>query len=106
MSEADPLLSQKNVYDRFTASQKRLILIMAVSSGIIGRSIGVYFSKTVSLLFVSRALQALGASSLLSLGAAMLSDVYRVEERGTAIGIYFGSLQYLEDSSQLSHRGV
>lgn len=35
-------------------------------------------------------MQAFGASCGWSLGAAVIGDLYKVEERGTALGIYYG----------------
>ncbi len=37
-----------------------------------------------------RVIQAFGASSGLSVGAGAISDMYRLEERGQAMGIFFG----------------
>lgn len=34
--------------------------------------------------------QAAGASPGLALGAGVIGDIYKVEERGTALGIFFG----------------
>ena len=37
-----------------------------------------------------RVVQAFGASSGHSVGMGVIGDIYRLEERGTASGIYFG----------------
>lgn len=37
-----------------------------------------------------RVIQAFGMSSGVSVGAGVIGDIYKVEERGTAIGIFFG----------------
>ena len=37
-----------------------------------------------------RFMQALGASCGWSLGAAVIGDLYKLEERGTALGVYYG----------------
>lgn len=68
---------------------RRSIYLISLPLACVG-TIGVYFSKTVVHLFISRIIQAFGASSLMSLGAATVSDIYRVEERGAAMGVYFG----------------
>lgn len=34
--------------------------------------------------------QSFGASSGLSVGAAVIGDIYKLEERGTAMGVFFG----------------
>ncbi|KIJ33129.1 hypothetical protein M422DRAFT_265000 [Sphaerobolus stellatus SS14] len=49
-------------------------------------------SRTVTELAISRAIQGFGAGSVMSVGAATISDIYRIEERGTAMGIYFGAV--------------
>lgn len=36
-----------------------------------------------------RFLQALGSSPGLSVGAGVIGDIYKLEERGTAMGIFF-----------------
>jgi MFS family permease len=38
-----------------------------------------------------RAIQALGGSAGMSVGAAVVGEIYRLEERGTAMGIFFGA---------------
>jgi MFS family permease len=38
-----------------------------------------------------RAIQALGGSAGMSVGAAVIGDIYRLEERGAAMGIFFGA---------------
>ncbi|CAG8548123.1 4654_t:CDS:2 [Paraglomus occultum] len=50
-------------------------------------------SPSIWLLIIMRALQACGSSAVQSVGAGTLSDLYRVEDRGTAYGIvYLGVL--------------
>ncbi|THH29030.1 hypothetical protein EUX98_g5165 [Antrodiella citrinella] len=53
-------------------------------------SLGVSQSRTVAELLTLRVLQAFGSSSGLSIGIAVIGDIYRLEERGTASGIFFG----------------
>ncbi|KAF7983021.1 hypothetical protein HWV62_24660 [Athelia sp. TMB] len=53
-------------------------------------SFGVGLSTTVPELLVWRFMQALGASCGWSLGAAVIGDLYKLEERGTALGVYYG----------------
>lgn len=50
----------------------------------------VTFSKAVPELLVGRLIQALGVSSGYSLGGSVIADIYRLEERGTAMGICYG----------------
>ncbi|TFK82583.1 MFS general substrate transporter [Polyporus arcularius HHB13444] len=80
-------------------------LIWATYSGTYGRravflgslpclcvgSIGVATAHSVPVLMFWRAVQAFGASSGMSVGAGVIGDIYRLEERGTAMGIFFGA---------------
>ncbi|KAF8577030.1 MFS general substrate transporter [Ramaria rubella] len=47
-------------------------------------------AKNVLQLVLGRSIQAFGVSCVMSVGAATVADIYRLEERGTAMGIYFG----------------
>ncbi|KAF8519865.1 major facilitator superfamily domain-containing protein [Gautieria morchelliformis] len=51
-------------------------------------------SGSVAQLVIGRIIQGLGASCVLSVGAATISDVYRLEERGTAMGVFFGTILF------------
>lgn len=53
-------------------------------------SIGVAFSRTVPEMVFWRCVQAMGTSGGMSVGAAVIGDIYKVTERGTAMGIFFG----------------
>ena len=53
-------------------------------------SLGASMSVNVPQLVIGRTIQAFGASSVISVGAATISDIYRLEERGSAMGILFG----------------
>jgi hypothetical protein len=46
-------------------------------------------ARTVPQLMVSRFVQAFGASGGLSIGAAVIGDIYKLEERGAAMGVFF-----------------
>jgi MFS family permease len=37
-----------------------------------------------------RFLQAFGASAGLSVGSGVIADIYKLEERGTAMGVFYG----------------
>lgn len=65
---------------------------LAVGSFGAGAALGV-----PDLLFW-RIIQAFGASSGLSVGIGVLADIYKLEERGRASGVFFGV-----SSSFLSH---
>ena len=53
-------------------------------------SFGVSTSHTVPELLFWRGLQAVGSSAGISIGLAIIGDIYKLEERGTAVGITFG----------------
>jgi MFS family permease len=48
----------------------------------------VALSQNIPQIMICRVLQALGSSGALSVGTAVLGDIYKLEERGTAIGIF------------------
>ncbi|KAF9255721.1 MFS general substrate transporter [Marasmius fiardii PR-910] len=48
-------------------------------------------SRTIEELMVCRFFQTIGVSFGLSVGAAIIGDMYRLEERGTAMGIFFAA---------------
>ncbi|KAF8499332.1 major facilitator superfamily domain-containing protein [Hysterangium stoloniferum] len=116
MSERTPLLNElrnptqsqaHDVYDRFTRPQKRLITFLVAMLGLLhyGRrpvylvSLPLTFigalicagARNVSELVVGRGLQAFGAACILPVGATVISDIYQLEERGTAMGVFFGT---------------
>ncbi|KAH9829638.1 MFS general substrate transporter [Rhodofomes roseus] len=80
-------------------------LIWAAYSGFYGRrpiylyslptlcigSIGVAASTSIAQLLAWRVVQALGCSSGMSVGAAVVGDLYALEERGSAMGIFYGA---------------
>ena len=51
-------------------------------------SIGVSSATNVSSLLISRFLQALGAAPGLVLGAGVIGDIYKLEERGRAMSVF------------------
>lgn len=53
-------------------------------------SVIVTVSKAVPELLAGRFIQAFGASGGFSLGAAVIGDIYKVEERGAALGVFYG----------------
>lgn len=52
-------------------------------------SLGVATAQTVPQLLIWRVLQAFGASSGLSVGMGVIGDIYKLEERGAAAGVFF-----------------
>ncbi|KAF9009710.1 major facilitator superfamily domain-containing protein [Cyathus striatus] len=57
-----------------------------------GGSIGVARSTTIPQLLVYRFIQALGASPGMFVGASVIGDIYKLEERGQAMGIHFARI--------------
>lgn len=55
-------------------------------------SLGVALSKNVPQLLAWRVMQAFGASSGLSVGVGVIGDIYKLEERGTASGVFFAAV--------------
>ncbi|EJU03028.1 MFS general substrate transporter [Dacryopinax primogenitus] len=53
-------------------------------------SMGVALSQSLVQLIVTRILQGIGASSVLSVGAGSIGDIYRPTERGRAMGLMYG----------------
>ncbi|KAI0823840.1 MFS general substrate transporter [Trametes gibbosa] len=69
---------------------RRTIFLLSLPCLCIG-SAGVAMSQTIPVLMFWRVVQALGASSGMSVGAGAIGDIYRLEERGSAMGIFFGA---------------
>ncbi|KAI0353918.1 MFS general substrate transporter [Trametes cingulata] len=69
---------------------RRSVYLLSLPCLCIG-SVGVALAHTVPTLMFWRVVQAFGASSGLSVGAGTIGDIYRLEERGTAMGIFFGA---------------
>lgn len=55
-------------------------------------SVGVASSVNIHQLMGWRFVQALGASPGLAVGAGVIGDIYKLEERGTAMGIFFAAI--------------
>ena len=51
-------------------------------------SFGVASSRTLPQLLSWRFIQSIGASPGLSVGAGVIGDIYKLEERGQAMGIF------------------
>ncbi|KAG2073410.1 MFS general substrate transporter [Suillus decipiens] len=54
-------------------------------------SCGVAMAASLKSLLFWRFVQAFGCSGALALGAGVIGDIYKLEERGTAIGVFFGA---------------
>ncbi|KAI0353917.1 MFS general substrate transporter [Trametes cingulata] len=69
---------------------RRSVYLLSLPCLCVG-SVGVALAHTVPTLMFWRVFQAFGASSGISVGAGTIGDIYRVEERGTAMGIFYGA---------------
>ncbi|KAI5124183.1 hypothetical protein M0805_000988 [Coniferiporia weirii] len=54
-------------------------------------SLGVSASQNVTTLILFRIVQAFGSSAGLSVGSGAIGDIYRLEQRGTAMGTFFAA---------------
>ncbi|KAF7332985.1 MFS general substrate transporter [Mycena venus] len=80
-------------------------LLFATYSGFYGRrpiylcglplhclgSIGVGTAETIPQLMVFRFVQGFGTSGAIAVGGAVIGDIYKLSERGTAMGIFFAA---------------
>lgn len=55
-------------------------------------SVAVAAARTVAELMVWRVVQALGAAPAFSVGAGVIGDIYKLEERGEAMGVFFAAV--------------
>ncbi|KAG2064063.1 MFS general substrate transporter [Suillus decipiens] len=70
---------------------RRLMYLWGVPVLCVG-SCGVAVSTSLWSLLFWRFVQTFGCSGALPLGAGVIGDIYKLEERGTAIGIFFGAI--------------
>ncbi|KIK97645.1 hypothetical protein PAXRUDRAFT_135905 [Paxillus rubicundulus Ve08.2h10] len=68
---------------------RRLIYLFGTPTFCIG-SLGVATSLSLLPFLFWRFIQTLGCSGGLAIGAGVIGDIFELEERGTAIGIFFG----------------
>jgi len=52
-------------------------------------SLGVALARSVPQLMLFRVVQAFGGGGGMSVGAGVISDIYRLEQRGGAMGVFF-----------------
>ncbi|KAJ2985708.1 hypothetical protein NUW54_g10060 [Trametes sanguinea] len=69
---------------------RRTVFLISLPCLCIG-SAGVAMSHSVPTLLFWRVVQAFGSSSGMSVGAGAIGDIYKLEERGAAMGIFFGA---------------
>lgn len=68
---------------------RRPVYLYSLTCQCIG-SLGVAFAWNVPSLLTFRTVQAFGTSSGLSVGMGVIADIYKLEERGTASGVFWG----------------
>ena len=71
-----------------TADGRRPIYLVGTPLLLVG-SLGVAASRSVPELMFWRFIQAFGASPGLAVGSGVIGDIYKLEERGQALGIFF-----------------
>ncbi|KAG1782020.1 major facilitator superfamily domain-containing protein [Suillus placidus] len=69
---------------------RRLMYLWGMPILCIG-SFGVAVSTSLGSLLFWRFVQAFGCAGGVSVGVAVIGDIYRAEERGTALGVFFGA---------------
>ncbi|EIM82270.1 MFS general substrate transporter [Stereum hirsutum FP-91666 SS1] len=69
---------------------RRPIYLTAIPTLALG-SLGVTLARDLPTLFICRFIQAFGAGVGLSVGGGVIGDIYKLEERGTAMGIFFAA---------------
>lgn len=67
---------------------RRPLFLLGLPILILG-SVGTAQAHTIVELLVFRCVQSIGASPGFSVGAGIIADIYKLEERGWAMGIYF-----------------
>ena len=73
---------------------RRPVLLLSMTGMAVG-SIWAGAAPTIPHLLAGRIVQAFGASSGLSVGIGVLADIFKMEERGSASGVFFGVLHSL-----------
>lgn len=68
---------------------RRPVYLWCLPVMIVG-SLGVAMARTVPQLMFWRFIQGIGNSPNLSVGAGVIGDIYKLEERGAALGTYLG----------------
>ena len=74
--------------DKYFLDGRRPVYLIAIPLLFLG-SLGVASSQTILQLLSWRFVQAIGASPGLAVGAGVIGDIYKLQERGQALGIFF-----------------
>lgn len=78
---------------------RKPIYLLTLAVQCIG-SVGVASAWNVPTLLAWRIVQAFGSSSGLSVGMGVIGDIYKIEERGTASGVFFAVRRARESASR------
>ena len=70
------------------ADGRRPIYLLSLPFLCLG-SLGVANAQNVPELMIFRVVQAFGSSAGMSVGSGAIADIYQLEERGTAMGVFF-----------------
>src|SRR6201999_2728916 len=79
---------------------RRPVYLLALPMYTIG-SFGVALSQNLLHLSIMRTLQGLGTSCFFSTGAATISDIFKLEERGRAMGVYSSASHFVPSSVRI-----
>ncbi|KAF9482692.1 MFS general substrate transporter [Pholiota conissans] len=61
------------------------IVLFIIGSGVAGDA------QSITVLIIMRTIQGVGASAVLTIGAATLADIYDPKERGSVMGVYYAA---------------
>jgi len=88
------------IIHRWPSAQLSMVPVMILGS------FGVAGAQTVLQLMFWRIIQGMGASPSLSIGAGVTGDIYGLEDRGSALGAYFGLCSVLSHTLYWSWRAI
>ncbi|KAF8257483.1 MFS general substrate transporter [Lactarius quietus] len=69
---------------------RKVVYISSLAISMVGYIVAAE-AKSIGVLIGMRAIQAIGTSSVMAIGAATLADIYKPFERGTKLGIYYAA---------------
>lgn len=92
-SAADPIGVEacsfyQSITNLFATDGRRPVYLTVLPIFAMG-SLGVALARNVQQLLLFRVVQAFGGGGGMSIGAGVISDIYRLEQRGTAMGVFF-----------------
>lgn len=91
-------------YNQFLKSQdgRRPMYIFSLPV-LVFASVGVSTASSIPALLFWRFIQSIGASPGMVLGAGVIGDIYKLEERGRAMGIFFAVCDSVVNLSPKGH---